>query len=239
MRRNVGKNEYAHLQATGLHVDFPLHAMPTPRPTQTIVASVVFFLHDSSACADLFLPTFRRMPSANAESYVESDGSIGKTSVIHIFRHLQIDTGPRCSPSACSEKLFKKCDGNSSASNGATRIVPGSHISELTDVPSVGHRLERDAIPVIATKGSMMLLNGAAWHGPSDNLSEEHRVILLLLASTPILRPLFDNAAAAMSNSRLMATASPRVRSLLEVCRFILTNISGHADGECRELCRS
>ena len=107
-RQKVGKNESAHLQATGLHVDFPLHAMPTPRPTQTIVASVVFFLHDSSACADLFLPTFRRMPTANAESYVESEGSIGKTSVIHIFRHLQIDAGPQCSPSACSEKLFKK-----------------------------------------------------------------------------------------------------------------------------------
>ena len=55
----------------------------------------------------LFLATFRRMPTANAEGYIDSEGSIGKVSVRRVFRYLQVDTGPRRSPSACAEKLLK------------------------------------------------------------------------------------------------------------------------------------
>ena len=37
---------------------------------------------------------------------VESEGGVGKVSVRRIFRYLQIDTGPRRSPSACSSRYL-------------------------------------------------------------------------------------------------------------------------------------
>ena len=43
-----------------------------------------------------------------AEGCLESEGSTGKVSVRRVLRHLQVDVGPRCSPSACSEMLKKK-----------------------------------------------------------------------------------------------------------------------------------
>ena len=47
------------------------------------------------------------MPTVNAEGEIESGGGIGKVSVRRVFRYLGIDTGPRRSPSACSEILKK------------------------------------------------------------------------------------------------------------------------------------
>ena len=58
--------------------------------------------------ADLFLASFRRMPTANAEGWIESEGRVEKVSARRVFRHLQIGTGPRRSPSACSEILKKR-----------------------------------------------------------------------------------------------------------------------------------
>ena len=57
---------------------------------------------------DLFSPTFRGMPTANAEGDTGSEGGILKVSARRVLRPLQIGTGPRHSPSACSEMLFKK-----------------------------------------------------------------------------------------------------------------------------------
>ena len=42
---------------------------------------------------------FWGMPTAKAE------GDIGKVSVQNVFRHLQMNVGPRCSPSACAEMM--------------------------------------------------------------------------------------------------------------------------------------
>ena len=58
--------------------------------------------------ADLFLTHFRGTPTANAEGRTESECSIRKVSVGRVFRYVQIDTRPRSSPSACSEKSKKK-----------------------------------------------------------------------------------------------------------------------------------
>ena len=62
-------------------------------------------LYERLACIDNF--------SAHADGKrrrgeTESDGSIGKVSARRVFRHLQIDAGPRRSPSACAEVSIKK-----------------------------------------------------------------------------------------------------------------------------------
>ena len=66
------------------------------------------YMHSMRLCDRIyFSKTFRRMPTANAEGLTGSEGSIGKVSARRAFTYLQTDTGPRRSPSACSEKLLK------------------------------------------------------------------------------------------------------------------------------------
>ena len=84
-----------------------LHRRPDKVRRQRDILEVV---HPSEVrpSADLFLATFRRMPTANAEGWIESEGSVGKVSVRRVFRYLQVGTGPRRSPSACSEILERR-----------------------------------------------------------------------------------------------------------------------------------
>ena len=59
---------------------------------------------------DLFLTTFRGMPTANAEGARSNrEGGIEKVSMSRILKYLQIGHGvPRRSPSACSETFLLK-----------------------------------------------------------------------------------------------------------------------------------
>ena len=64
------------------------------------------------------------MPTANAEGLHPIGRCVGKVSARHVFRHLQIDRGPRRSPSACAEMMEKK---------GARPLIPNAFIV-VTDV---------------------------------------------------------------------------------------------------------
>jgi ectoine hydroxylase-related dioxygenase (phytanoyl-CoA dioxygenase family) len=59
--------------------------------------------------------------------------------------------------------------------NGATRLVPGSHLREN---PEYGGRYE--TIPAEMTKGSILIWNGALWHGGGANRSNERRTGLAM-----------------------------------------------------------
>ena len=52
-----------------------------------------------------FWAAFRRMPTAKAKGKFESQGGFGKVLVRRVYRHIQIDTCFRQSPSASSEAL--------------------------------------------------------------------------------------------------------------------------------------
>ena len=56
--------------------------------------------------------------------------------------------------------------------NGATRIVPGSHLWEHK--PEYGQ--EYDTIAAEMPKGSLLIWNGSLWHGGGANNSTERRV---------------------------------------------------------------
>lgn len=58
------------------------------------------------------------------------------------------------------------------AANGATRLVPGSHLWE--DKPVYGDTY--DAIAAEMPKGSLLIWNGSLWHGGGANTSGERRV---------------------------------------------------------------
>ena len=70
------------------------------RPRRRLVASVRLFFWR------LFGARRRRTP----RGWIGSEGSAGKLSARRVLRYPQIDTGPRRSPSACSETLAKKTD---------------------------------------------------------------------------------------------------------------------------------
>lgn len=58
------------------------------------------------------------------------------------------------------------------AENGATRIVPGSHL--WPEKPAYGETCETVAAEM--PRGSLMVWNGSLWHGGGANLSHERRV---------------------------------------------------------------
>ncbi len=56
--------------------------------------------------------------------------------------------------------------------NGATRIIPGSHLRDHS--PTFGEHY--DSIPAEMPKGSVMVYDGAMWHGGGPNRTEARRV---------------------------------------------------------------
>jgi len=56
--------------------------------------------------------------------------------------------------------------------NGATRIIPGSHLRDHSP-DFFGHY---DSIPAVMPKGSVMVYHGSLWHGGGTNRTERRRV---------------------------------------------------------------
>ncbi|HJR25948.1 MAG TPA: phytanoyl-CoA dioxygenase family protein [Acidimicrobiales bacterium] len=56
--------------------------------------------------------------------------------------------------------------------NGATRIIPGSHLA--TDSPNYGQHY--DSIPAEMPRGSVLVWHGSLWHGGGANTTPERRV---------------------------------------------------------------
>jgi ectoine hydroxylase-related dioxygenase (phytanoyl-CoA dioxygenase family) len=59
-----------------------------------------------------------------------------------------------------------------SEENGATRLVPGSHLA--ADNPEYGRAY--DTVPAVMEKGSVLVWNGSLWHGGGANRSDARRV---------------------------------------------------------------
>ena len=57
--------------------------------------------------------------------------------------------------------------------NGATRIVPGTHQSHLQEPPA-GFDIKYE-IKAIVPAGSVIIFNGQTWHGGGENLTSENR----------------------------------------------------------------
>ena len=56
--------------------------------------------------------------------------------------------------------------------NGATRIIPGSHLADHS--PTYGQAY--DSIPAEMPKGSVLVWHGSLWHGGGPNTTSERRV---------------------------------------------------------------
>jgi len=71
------------------------------------------------------------------------------------------------------------------ADNGATEVVPGSHLAEeAVDMEA----LAAAAVPVIAPAGSLMVFESRLWHRTGCNRSAKPRAALFAWYTTPIYR---------------------------------------------------
>ena len=129
----------------GLHIDYPLSALPTPRPSFPLVANSVWFLDDFTL------------------------------------------------------------------ENGATSCVPGSH-RRLEAMPEPGIEYT-DELQICGPRGSVLIVNGATWHGSSENTTNEPRVGLLGFFCRSILKP--QQAHLKLVSDEVISRATPTLRRLL------------------------
>ena len=129
----------------GLHIDYPLSALPIPRPSFPLVANSVWFLDD--------------------------------------FTH----------------------------ENGATSCVPGSH-HRLEALPQSGVEYA-DEVQICGPRGSVLIVNGAIWHGSSENRTNEPRVGLLGFFCRSILKP--QQAHLNLVSDEVISRATPTLKRLL------------------------
>ncbi len=129
----------------GLHIDFPLSSLPTPRPSFPMVANSVWLLDDFTA------------------------------------------------------------------ENGATSCVPGSH-KRLETLPETGVEY-RDKQQICGSRGSVLIVNGAIWHGSSENRSGAPRVALLGFFCRSILKPQQDHIN--LVSDEVIERATPTLKRLL------------------------
>ena len=136
---------YPSAPDAGLHIDYPLSGLPTPRPNFPMVANSVWFLDDWTL------------------------------------------------------------------ENGATRCVPGSH-RRLEALPEPGVAYD-DALQICGPRGSVLIVNGAIWHGSSENRTNESRVGLLGFFCRSILKP--QQAHLELVSDEVISRATPTLKRLL------------------------
>ncbi len=129
----------------GLHIDYPLSALPTPRPSFPMVANSVWFLDDWTL------------------------------------------------------------------ENGATSCVPGSH-RRLKALPESGVEYA-DELQICGPRGSVLIVNGAIWHGSSENKTHAPRVGLLGFFCRSILKP--QQAHMNLVSNDVISRATPTLKRLL------------------------
>ena len=95
--------------------------------------------------------------------------------------------------------------------NGATRCVPGSH-GRLERMPEDGVTYG-DEVQIEGPRGSVIILNGAVWHGSGANHTDRERVGLLGFYSRPVLKPQQDHFK--LVSEEVIARASPKLKQLL------------------------
>jgi hypothetical protein len=68
------------------------------------------------------------------------------------------------------------CISEFTAYNGATELVPGSHLHPTLDRPAGA---EERAVTAVAARGSVVVFNANTWHGPTENRTDTARYAIL------------------------------------------------------------
>ena len=95
--------------------------------------------------------------------------------------------------------------------NGATSCVPRSH-QRLEALPASGVAYN-DEKQICGPAGSVLIVNGAVWHGSSENRSDKTRVALLGFFCRSVLKPQQDHLK--IVSDEVIDRASPTLKRLL------------------------
>jgi ectoine hydroxylase-related dioxygenase (phytanoyl-CoA dioxygenase family) len=104
--------------------------------------------------------------------------------------------------------------------NGATRLVPGSHLADCS--PDYGQPY--DSVPAEMPKGSVLVWHGSLWHGGGANTTEERRVGIAMNYCAGFIRQQ-ENQQLGVPRE-VAAHFSPRLR---ELCGYgVYNGLIGH-----------
>ncbi|GJM37761.1 MAG: hypothetical protein DHS20C19_11280 [Acidimicrobiales bacterium] len=106
--------------------------------------------------------------------------------------------------------------------NGATRVVPGSHL--LDHAPEFG--VEHDSIPAEMSRGSILVWTGSLWHGGGANTTDETRVGIAMNYCAGWIRQQENQQLGIPAET--MATFSPELRKLCGL--GVYRGLIGHID---------
>ena len=107
-------------------------------------------------------------------------GSISRTEAGEVQ-----DGAAMIAPPACVNSMWLLVDFH--AANGATRVVPGSHLSGRQPKPELYS--EADLVAIEAPAGTAMFFEGRLWHGSGTNRTDQPRMGLLNTYCGPQFRP--------------------------------------------------
>jgi ectoine hydroxylase-related dioxygenase (phytanoyl-CoA dioxygenase family) len=107
------------------------------------------------------------------------------------------------------------------ATNGATTIIPGSHLW-----PDSRHPRREETVPVIMPAGSMVMFLNTLWHSGGANTSNAPRRSLTVQYCQPWIRQ-YENMTIAIGWEDLDAVP----KRLLQLMGFSLHGFMGYVDG--------
>ena len=112
--------------------------------------------------------------------------------------------------------------------NGATRIIPGSHL--LDHSPDYGKPY--DSIAAEMPKGSVLIWHGSLWHGGGANTTDERRVGIAMNYCAGYIRQQ-ENQQLGLTREKV-AGFEPRLRELVGygVYNFLIGHINKHSPDE-------
>ena len=106
--------------------------------------------------------------------------------------------------------------------NGATRLVPGTHLADSDPNPFVAH----ETIAAEMTAGSVLVWNGSLWHGGGANTSDQRRVGIAMNYCAGFIRQQ-ENQQLGLSRE-LVSTFEPRLAELVGYGTY--HGLIGHID---------
>src|SRR5690606_16553503 len=106
--------------------------------------------------------------------------------------------------------------------NGATRVIPGSHLRDSSPI----YGKHYDSVPAELPEGSVMIYHGAVWHGGGSNRSSGRRIGVAMNYCAGYIRQQ-ENQQLGIPRE-IARTFSPRLREL--VGYSIYNRIIGHID---------
>ncbi len=112
-------------------------------------------------------------------------------------------------PAACSNVIWMLDDFTSS--NGATRIVPGTHMSGRH--PDAKRDAGVESIPACAPAGTALVTDGRVWHGTGANIGNTSRHAVLSTFCGPQFRPQENYVVG--TRREVLDDATPSLRALL------------------------